>query len=48
MKKEKEFYLTPNLSVVHLSAVSFVCASQFGGIAATEEEADSTEWSSIN
>lgn len=48
MEKEKENYMTPNLTVVLLSAVSFVCASQLGGIAPTEEEADSNEWSSIN
>lgn len=48
MKQEKEIYLKPSLSVVHLNAVSFVCASQQGVIIATGEEADDNEWSSIN
>lgn len=46
--KKKELYLTPVLSVTRLNAVSFVCASPVGGIAASEEEADDNEWFSIN
>lgn len=48
MKKEKEAYLTPELSVSVLYTESFVCLSNLGSIVATEEEEDTNEWPSVN
>lgn len=47
--KKKDIYLSPDLSVMLLRAMSIVCASGLGGtINASEEVEDNGEWTQIN
>lgn len=49
MKKEKDFYKKPDISVTSLFAESIVCYSNYGAqISATKEEEDSKDWNEIN
>lgn len=48
MKKEKNFYLAPELYVVTLRAPSIICQSgNTGNINPSEEEDDDKDWGNV-